>query len=80
MSVAAPICCYCKHLHDVQKNKGFFCDAFPNGIPSGILEYKADHRKPYKDDHGIQFEIMDDLDAKEIMPLIDFIFEPYNPK
>jgi hypothetical protein len=74
MSVAAPICYDCKHLHDVMKNKGFFCDAYPEGIPKAILEYDADHRKPHQGDHGIQFEIADGLDAKKTMEMIDFIF------
>jgi uncharacterized protein with gpF-like domain len=36
------------------------CKAFPDGIPSEILTGRADHRKPVKGDHGIQFAPRDD--------------------
>jgi hypothetical protein len=35
---------------------GFTCTAFPEGIPSEILQSEFDHRKPHEGDHGFQFE------------------------
>jgi hypothetical protein len=40
------------------------CDAFPAGIPHEILFSQADHRKPYPDDLGIQFEPKTPKDAE----------------
>lgn len=45
-----PICFSCKHFR-----KGTTCDAFPEDIPDPIWLNKADHRKPYPGDQGIQF-------------------------
>lgn len=50
----APICVHCKHFHS--KGKGLTCDAFPEGIPFDIIICNVIHKKPYKGDHGIQFE------------------------
>ena len=33
-----------------------YCEAFPDGIPNEIADGKNKHLKPYKGDHGIQFE------------------------
>ncbi len=41
MTVAAPLCIYCKFL----KNWGA-CDAFPDSIPPDILGALVDHTKP----------------------------------
>lgn len=46
-------CIKCKHYHHDVYNT---CDAFPDGIPIKILHDNLEHHKPYKDDHGIQFE------------------------
>ena len=32
------------------------CEAFIRGIPLGILRGQIDHRTPYKNDNGIQWE------------------------
>ena len=32
------------------------CNAFPTGIPTEIITGEVSHTKPYKGDHGIQFE------------------------
>jgi len=49
--VKIPICNTCIHAHADNT-----CDAFPDGIPSDILNNFADHTKPYKGDGGIQYE------------------------
>lgn len=49
----APICIGCTRLHgDLRDPK---CDAYPERIPNAILLSKADHRKPYEGDQGLQF-------------------------
>jgi hypothetical protein len=57
----APICMWCKHLRD-----GMTCAAFPDGIPEDIIFSNHDHRKPYEEDHGIQFEPKDEKAQKEV--------------
>ncbi len=53
-TIAPPICVGCKHLRgDLRDPK---CDAFPQRIPVDILLSKADHRRPFEGDNGIQFE------------------------
>ena len=49
--MAIPICWHCKHYR-----KDVTCAAFPKGIPAEILESEANHRHPYRGDHGIRFE------------------------
>ena len=48
------LCRYCKHLEDTGK---WVCEAFPKGIPHGLIEGLFDHRNPHPDDRGIQFEL-----------------------
>jgi hypothetical protein len=47
------ICHDCRHR---SKKNMMRCEAFPDGIPAEILVGTFDHHKPYKGDHGIQFE------------------------
>ena len=56
MQKQAPICLICKHLY---KTNGLDlkCKAFPKGVPEEIMERKHDHRRPYKGDNDIQFEV-----------------------
>ncbi len=50
----APACLKCKHFFD---EKGpLKCKAFPDGIPDEIAVGGNGHTKPFKGDHGIQFE------------------------
>ena len=48
-------CTLCKHLHKDQIS----CTAFPDVIPHDIRADVFDHRKPFRGDHGIQFEPKD---------------------
>jgi hypothetical protein len=50
-----PICYSCAHLHG-EELAPLTCDAYPDGIPDAILDSVVDHRQPYEDDQGIQFE------------------------
>ncbi len=53
-------CMRCKHYHPYTDPETVnTCNAYPDGIPLEILEDKVDHHKPYKGDHGIQFEPRD---------------------
>ena len=36
------------------------CAAFPEGIPKKIIFGKHDHTKPFRGDHGIQYEAIDE--------------------
>jgi hypothetical protein len=68
-SVVPPICAGCKHLTtDLMESK---CDAFPAGIPWEILLSKADHRKPFAGDSGIQFEPRTPKDAEYAAMIFD---------
>jgi hypothetical protein len=60
--VKAPICMWCKRYRDVGPNWGDppTCEAFPDGIPTKILE-GFDHRKPLHGDNGLRFVQRDDL-------------------
>lgn len=62
-----PYCYLCKHFDRDAPNLA--CAAFPAGIPRKILAAEADHRKPWPDDHGIQFEALsdDELRAKGLL-------------
>jgi hypothetical protein len=42
--------------NSVNKKNGNVCKAFPKGIPDKIWSGENNHEKPFKGDHGIQFE------------------------
>lgn len=51
---SSPICIVCKRYdRDAEE---IVCEAYPKGIPAAIRETRVDHRKPYRGDHGLQFE------------------------
>jgi len=50
--VIVPQCHQCQHYH----RGTLTCEAYPKGIPRGILMNLVDHRKPYPGDQGIKFE------------------------
>lgn len=41
------------------------CDAFPDGIPAGMILLLGDHRLPLPDDHGVRFEQAGGADAAD---------------
>lgn len=54
-----PQCLACIHYipaTDAESEQGReTCAAFPDGIPRRIWQGEADHRGPYRGDHGIRF-------------------------
>jgi hypothetical protein len=52
------------------------CDAYPRGIPDAILTSKADHRKPYRGDHGLQFLAKNKADADAAGEVIERVDAP----
>jgi hypothetical protein len=42
------------------------CDAFPDGIPTGILMSDLDHRRPIKGDHGLRYDPISAGAAQEV--------------
>jgi len=53
-----PLCALCKHFRGVDFPHAT-CEAYPEGIPSAILNWEHDHRVPFPDDRGILFEPRD---------------------
>lgn len=58
VSYRMPICGVCKRLDD--NGFGWTCEAYPDGVPEEIRVSEIDHRKDYKDDHGLQFVPVDE--------------------
>jgi hypothetical protein len=56
-TVPVPMCYSCAHLDvtDELTTEPLRCEAYPDGIPTEILESLTDHRVPYLGDNGIQF-------------------------
>lgn len=63
------LCAYCAFLHFDSPHWNLRCDAFPNGIPSEILNNDVDHRKEYEGDNGIQYKFADSVFDKEPVSL-----------
>ena len=53
------VCNHCRHNH-----WDYTCDAFPKGIPKGILD-REEHDTPYPGDKGIRFEAESDAERAE---------------
>ena len=69
--IAAPICAFCKRLRPSAPY--LRCDAFPDGIPAAIIESRADHRKPYRGDHGLQFLAKNEAGAQAAAKTIEAV-------
>lgn len=56
METIKPYCSYCLHYRGRNDEDVETCGAFPDGIPTAILEVSVDHRYPFEGDAGIRFE------------------------
>ncbi len=65
-SYPPPMCMLCS-----RNRGGIACDAFPDRIPDAILQSRYDHRRPYKGDHGVRFEPIDDNAAEAVAATFD---------
>lgn len=50
-----PMCLSCARFHK-DMGSGLRCDAYPDGIPDGIIDSERDHRVPQPGDHGLQYD------------------------
>lgn len=55
MTLDAPDCMRCAHLHRDPAATKNTCAAFPEGIPLVILRGEKRHTRAYPGDHGIRF-------------------------
>ena len=57
MTGPEPLCLNCRRFQgDNPEGFGFKCEAFSATIPFEIITWQADHRRPYKGDHGLRFK------------------------
>jgi len=54
-------CISCKHYRMLHR-----CTAFPDRIPEAIMLGEHDHRKPYKGDNGIRWELWESVDVETV--------------
>jgi hypothetical protein len=59
-----PLCIYCKHYKGDLK-----CKAFSNGIPKDILSRSIYHTQSIDGDNGIEFEVVDGMEKKDLFRL-----------
>ncbi len=61
--IIMPQCTFCRHFLGFDGTVGK-CRAFPDGVPTAILDNKFDHKQSYPGDHNIRWEqSQDSLDS-----------------
>ncbi len=55
------LCYWCIHRGESTEDDEPTCAAYPNGIPSEIIDDGYDHREPAPGDNGIRFEPEPDM-------------------
>ena len=50
-------CIRCYWYIGLIRRQGFFCFAYPKGIPPEIMDGTVDHRQPYRNDLGLQWRL-----------------------
>jgi hypothetical protein len=77
IKASKPICFWCKHFDAQQQydTGKTVCAAFPDDIPLEIWDLEYDHREPYPNDNGIQFEKLDDFGKIVAVSLAGFTDE-----
>ena len=64
MQAITPICVGCSRFQEADdEHETWWCVAFPTGIPWQIGEDGFDHRKPFRGDRGILFELAEGEDG-----------------
>ena len=58
-----PMCLACARANDSGS-----CEAYPDGIPEGIILNEVDHRVAQPGDHGLQFVLKDGEQEREWWP------------
>lgn len=76
-SFAGPfLCVYCAHriFTPPQDDLWPVCKAYPDGVPSEIVDNEWDHRKPQPGDNGVVFVAgspTEDENAKTVYKILD---------
>jgi hypothetical protein len=58
MGVVMTLCHWCAHR---DQDSPWRCKAYPEEIPQEVVWMNVDHRQPYVDDHGVRFELREDM-------------------
>lgn len=61
-----PMCASCARLN--RASRTLSCEAYPDGIPDGIVENKVDHRVPQPGDRGLRFVLAPGEEAQAWWP------------